>query len=151
MLRSDEWSQRDRIANRPSGRQIRVARTHSKSRSLFRFRPRGPVFGTAAAALLALACASSRPWEVTPWPATDLPGAFLVDGPEPAAGACPGRIRDPRDGTRLTLRRSIGGRAPSGGALGDFAVTPSDRYGGSPDRLLRVDCSTGRPLGQVPA
>ncbi|MEZ4587608.1 MAG: hypothetical protein R2909_14530 [Gemmatimonadales bacterium] len=106
---------------------------------------------TVATALLAFACASSRPWEVTPLPATDLPSAFEVDGPEPAPGACPGRMRDPRDGTRLTLHRSIGGRAPSGGALGDYEISPPDRYGGSQDRLLRVDCGTGLPLGQVPA
>jgi len=109
--------------------------------------PRGIV---AIAIALTLACAGSRPWETPPSPASDLPSALELEGPEPAVGGCAGRLRDPRGGVLLILRRSIGGRAPSGGPLGDYAVTPQARYGGSLGRLLRVDCGTGRPLGLVP-
>jgi len=80
--------------------------------------------------------------------ATDLPDHFLVGtfmGPEttePSTGeGCRNPMVDPRDDTRLMLKRSSGGR-------GDYAV-PDGRYGVAEDELLRLDCASGAPIGIV--
>jgi len=49
---------------------------------------------------------------------------------------------DPRDGARLRLMRTYHDR-------GDYDV-PSGRYGVDADKLLRLECGTGRPVGVVP-
>ena len=81
-------------------------------------------------------------------PGTDLPDHFLLGVPgaegmsEPDGGeACRSPLVDPRDGTRLVLSRSSGGR-------GDYEV-PAGRYGVAERELLRVECGTGRPSGVV--
>lgn len=80
--------------------------------------------------------------------AVDLPPEFAQKDSVPAAsaaepGSCPSPLLDPRDGTRLLLRSSQGGR------VGDYEV-PGERYGVRPNEYLRVDCRTRRPLGAVP-
>lgn len=80
--------------------------------------------------------------------ATDTPDRFLVGSltsealtePMPATG-CRSPMVDPRDGTRLILKRSAADR-------GDYVV-PAGRYGIAVGELLRLDCATGRPLGVV--
>ena len=105
------------------------------------------------------ACATGRgafPPESAVRPARDLPDRFvLTSGPAPAdsaqptlqpiatgAAACQNPLIDPRDGGRLRLIRSQGGR-------GDYEV-PAGRYGLAGDELLRIDCATLRAMGRVP-
>ena len=83
----------------------------------------------------------------TPLRPTDVPAAFLVadDGqlraPVPE-DQCRTTLVDARDGTRIRLVMSREG-------WGDYAV-PTGRYGVGDGFLLRVECTTGRPLGIVP-
>lgn len=81
-------------------------------------------------------------------PAVDAPAQFVAQGMAPAAPAeattspsCRNPLFDPRDSTRIVLDRSARG-------TGDYFV-PANRYGVSDGELLRIDCSTGRPLGIV--
>ena len=108
-----------------------------------------------AAALIcgvASACGVSRPWEATPTPVPGLPERSVADSlmaaEEEEAPGCRTHLWDPRDRTALILVRSIA-LAPSA-HWGDYTVTPPGRYGLGPDRLLRIDCATRRPLGAVP-
>lgn len=78
----------------------------------------------------------------------DVPPAFLVGTPDggPLTAptpdpACRNPMVDPRDGTRLVLDRSADGQ-------GDYRV-PEGRYGVPAGGWLRLDCTTGRPLGVV--
>ena len=102
--------------------------------------------------LVALAACSTAsggfPADASVRAATDLPDHFFVGAPgaegvsEPdPGGACRSPLVDPRDGTRLVLSRSSGGR-------GDYEV-PAGRYGVGEQELLRVQCGTGRPAGAV--
>ncbi len=109
----------------------------------------GVVRGLIVLAALASGCATTETGRQTAAigrPATDTPGHFLVGsldgGPpgEPGPGtACRNPMIDPRDGTRLILDRSAGGR-------GEYIV-PAGRYGVGEDEVLRIECATGRPIG----
>jgi hypothetical protein len=92
------------------------------------------------------ACASTGwPNQVDASTVSDAPDHFLVldtatgARSEPSGPACRSPMVDARDGTRLTLVRSSAG-------FGDYQ-TESSRYGLTGDRLLRIDCSNGRPVG----
>ena len=81
-------------------------------------------------------------------PVTDPPVEFVLEDstagvPGTSAAGCRGRLRDPRNETRLILRSS------QGGAVGDYEVPPG-RYGVGASEYLRVDCRTLRPIGAVP-
>lgn len=103
---------------------------------------------TPALLLLCWGCATSTSDLPVVAPAVDAPERFLVGGaageepvdPRPGEG-CRSPLVDPRDGARLAMVRSSGG-------VGDYEAPPG-RYGVGPDRLLRVECATGRPLGVV--
>ncbi len=100
-----------------------------------------------------LSCGVSRPWELVPEPATDLPEQFVPDADQPTAmpvAGCRGRLRDPRDGTVLVLERSTAVVEVPARYQGDYSVPPGNRYGIGSDQLLRVECLTGRGLGVVP-
>jgi hypothetical protein len=56
-------------------------------------------------------------------------------------GACFSPMRDPRDGTELRMVRARSPRA-------DYEV-PSGLYGVGAHELLRLDCTTGEPIGVV--
>jgi hypothetical protein len=94
-------------------------------------------------------CGMSSTFNATPRPVEATPAAFAVDTTfhrtttTVPAGACLTHLVDPRDGTTLVLDRAQAG-------IGDFIVTPADRYGLRPDERLRVACATGTPLGAVP-
>lgn len=115
--------------------------------------PHLQMVGRLSILLMVAACGVSQPWELTPRPARDLPEQFVIDTSvipvplSPEAG-CVTRLLDPRDGTRLTLVRSTR-RTASPEFLGDYAVDPAGRYGGTTESLLRVDCMTGRAMGIV--
>ena len=55
--------------------------------------------------------------------------------------ACLSPMHDPRTNTEITMARAANGQA-------DYKV-PDGRYGVGSGQLLRLDCSTGRPLGIV--
>lgn len=106
-------------------------------------------------AVLLAACASagtmtSFPPDSAARPATDVPARFepldaaarLADGDTIAGDGCRSPIVDPRDGTRLTFIRVMGGR-------GDYEA-PDGRYGTGTGGLLRLDCNSGRAIGVVP-
>ncbi len=110
------------------------------------------VSGLAALLLSLGGCAGGYTMAVpdtTARPAQDAPDRFLegsydddtTRAPQPDP-ACHSPMTDPRDGTRLRLARSAGGR-------GDYE-TPEDRYGVGPEELLRLDCTTGAVVGIVP-
>jgi hypothetical protein len=106
-------------------------------------------------------------------PATGLPAAFTpvewttTTSNPPSTGTTAGdasrercalMLRDDRDGTRLQLMRSQSttGTSQHGdttvtryGATGDYAVSPSGKYGVAPTQWLRVECGTWRGLGIV--
>ena len=65
------------------------------------------------------------------------PGACIA-APRPG---CATPMVDPRDRTQIRLIRSVAPR-------GDYTV-PEGRYGVGPEELLRLDCTTGAPLGVV--
>lgn len=104
-------------------------------------------------ALLLLAalcgCGVSSSFSATPRPVQATPEAFAVDTTfhrtvtVAPPGTCLTHLVDPRDGTTLVLDRAHEG-------IGDFVVTPADRYGLRPNERLRVACATGTPLGAVP-
>jgi len=101
----------------------------------------------AVTVLLVGACAStSGSWETRePRPADDTPTAFVTEDGTTPVEACRSPLIDPRDQTRLRLIRS----APMGGShRGDYEVT-GGRYGVGENELLRIDCTTGEPLGIV--
>ena len=76
-------------------------------------------------------------------PAINCPEYFtLADGRRPSDSLSHNPLLDPRDGTRLELIRSAQ-------AQGDYKV-PEGKYGVGNDELLRIDSTTGRPLGIVP-
>ena len=92
------------------------------------------------------ACASvSWPTSADPSAISDTPDHFLVldtatgQSSEPSGPACRNPLVDPRDGTRLTLVRSVSG-------FGDYQPD-QPRYGLSGDQLLRINCGNGRPVG----
>jgi hypothetical protein len=58
----------------------------------------------------------------------------------PGSG-CLSPLHDPRDGTRVIMRRS----EPR---TGDYEV-PEGKYGVGPGELLRIDCNSGEALGIV--
>jgi hypothetical protein len=94
------------------------------------------------------ACASRNSRDFVPRPATGAPEQFVVVG-QPGGQGCRSPLADPRDDTRLQLFRStaVEGRTPR--YVGDYVVTPSDRYGVGPRQLLRVDCDHQRAMGIV--
>jgi hypothetical protein len=80
--------------------------------------------------------------------AEDVPDHFLVGSfsstatEEPSAGTgCHSPMIDPRNGGKLLLVRSAGGR-------GDYEVGEGG-YGLREGELLRLDCGTGRVMGIV--
>ena len=84
---------------------------------------------------------SSFPADGAARPAVDAPTAFTFS--VPASGdACRSPAVDPRDGARLVLVRSSGGR-------GDYDV-PAGRYGVGSREYLRLECVTGGVIGVVP-
>ena len=97
------------------------------------------------ATLMASCASTSWPASADPAVMSDTPDYFLVldratgARSEPSGAACRSPLVDPRDGTTLTLIRSIPG-------IGDYRPdTP--RYGLGTKQLLRIDCSNGRPVG----
>jgi hypothetical protein len=75
-------------------------------------------------------------------PATDVPDLFLRDDGRPNTGTtCLDQLIDPRDKSTIQLVRSIP-------VQGDYRVA-AGKYGVSGTELLRVDCTTGRPVGIV--
>src|SRR4051794_10123761 len=82
-------------------------------------------------------------------PASNVPPRFepadtsarLAEGDTIVGAGCRNPMVDPRDGTRLVLRRSLDQR-------GDYEV-PRGRYGVGDLELLRLDCNTGAPIGSV--
>jgi len=108
------------------------------------------VLAIAALGIAAVAgCASTGTSQMTESPvraALDVPDYFVVGESEgtattmPAPGTgCRSPMVDPRDGTRLTLVRSIEG-------VGDYEVAHW-LYGVEPGEVLRIDCATGRAIG----
>jgi len=97
--------------------------------------------------LLLAGCASFPP--ATSHPTQDTPAHFDVldaasgnvraNDPAPS---CESPLVDPRNGITLTLVRSIGGH-------GDYAPTRPG-YGLAANELLRIDCTSGAPMGAVP-
>ncbi len=90
-------------------------------------------------------CVSARggnfPSDAQARPAVEVPAAFTFR--VAAAGdRCQSPATDPRDGARLTLARSSGGR-------GDYVV-PDGKYGVREREYLRLDCATGAVVGVVP-
>jgi hypothetical protein len=101
---------------------------------------------------LTLGCGVSRPWALTPRPASAVPERFVPVEARPAGAAgCPVHLKDPRDDTRLELIRSteVTGQDRGPSHLGDYAVTPAGHYGVKPAELLRLDCETGGAIGVV--
>ena len=96
------------------------------------------LFGVAACASTGL---SHFPADDAARPAVDTPASFTFSAPS-QGGACQNPALDPRDGTRLVLVRSSGGR-------GDYEV-PAGRYGVSNREYLRLVCATGTVVGKVP-
>lgn len=102
----------------------------------------------------ALGCAPNQPWNTMPEPARETPSFFVVDSsfaplPAPGQKTCAVHMRDPGDGTRLTLRRSLK-RGDPDEYLGDYTVGASGKYGIAKGELLRLACESGRPIGIVP-
>lgn len=102
--------------------------------------------------LLCSACAfggsSTYPIDGPARAATDIPGQFVtspgaVEADTGRAPACRNPMVDPRDGSRIVLVNSQGGK------VGDYRV-PEGRYGVKPGELLRLNCSTGAVVGIIP-
>jgi hypothetical protein len=74
-------------------------------------------------------------------PAVGVPAAFTFSEAA-AADRCRNPATDPRDGARLALARSNGGR-------GDYEVADG-KYGVGGRQYLRLDCATGAVVGVVP-
>jgi hypothetical protein len=93
------------------------------------------------------ACAyASTPWTgIELGPVENAPAAFVTVDNQPVLRGCRSPLLDPRDQTRIQLVRSA---RVEDRELGDYDV--SGRYGVGPRELLRIDCSTGAPLGIVP-
>jgi hypothetical protein len=96
--------------------------------------------------LIAAGCSTGELWR----PPMATPDHFLaVDGDggadggsprEPVAdGRCHSPLVDPADGTKILMVRAMDG-------YGDYVV-PEGRYGLGKDDVLRIQCSTGRPIG----
>ena len=95
----------------------------------------------------------SADWSIAGRAPREVPERFVRDtavaappGSDPAAApqqGCWVRLIDPRDGGRLTLRRS-------GERFGDYVVASVGRYGVGAGEHLRIDCTTGRAVGIVP-
>lgn len=100
------------------------------------------------AALLVSACARSGTFATTlgPLPA-GLPDRFVLDSGVTVSPddppACHSPLLDPRDGTRLRL---VAAAMLGGVQQGDYEA-PAGRYGLAAGAKLRIDCTTGRPLG----
>ncbi|MGV3517633.1 hypothetical protein [Luteitalea sp.] len=76
-------------------------------------------------------------------PATGLPGTFLrADGLPNLGTVCLTTLVDPQDKSTLDLVRTIRD------GQGDYRVT-AGKYGVGDNELLRVDCTTARPMGVV--
>ena len=118
-----------------------------------------------AAAVLASGCARSRaPRNTRDFPPAFSPVEWAAERPAsasniPSREGCATRLRDPRDGTTLLLRRSENRQESSneGGATvthyratGDYEVLTAGRYGLVAGEWLRVDCTTWRAVGPVP-
>lgn len=107
------------------------------------------VQGLALTSLALQACATgmaSMPGDTTVRELSGLPERFMVLEGDNARVArpdegCRSPMVDPRDGTRVLLRRSSEAR-------GDYEA-PAGAYGLSPREYLRLDCATGHPLGAV--
>jgi hypothetical protein len=124
------------------------------------------IAAAAVTAVLASGCARSRASRNTrDFPAAFVPVEWAADRPTstgasiPTREGCAIRLRDPRDGTMLLLRRSENRQesAQEGGAtvthyraIGDYEVLTAGRYGVTTDEWLRVDCTTWRATGPVP-
>ena len=106
---------------------------------------------TTALLLAVAACGSTSHADLTPEPVVGLPERFLGPGGGEAAGpACRSPLRDPNSTVVLTLIRSGRERERVNVGWGDYAVSPAGSYGIGPDRLLRIECGSGRPAGVVP-
>jgi hypothetical protein len=117
--------------------------------------------------VLAVAGACVRPYAapgVTGLPRRFTPVEWVAQGAiapsvtDPPRELCAQRLRDPRDGTELLLRRSEtrSERTNEGGvttaqyrAVGDYEVLTSGRYGLSSEQWLRVECGSWRPVAVV--
>ena len=76
--------------------------------------------------------------------AEDTPSRFVrEDGSAPASTVCANPMVDPRNGDRLRLVRQPGGQQA------DYAVPVVGLYGVRGGELLRLNCTTGRPVGIV--
>jgi hypothetical protein len=107
-----------------------------------------PVCLSALLLPLLTGCASVRggnfPIDSASRPAVETPPAFTFEaaaGEVASRSTCRNPARDPRDGTRLVLTRSSGGR-------GDYEV-PAGRYGVGRNEYLRLDCASGEAVGVV--
>lgn len=102
------------------------------------------------AIVLVAACATSRSFatKLAPLPA-GLPDRFVTDSSVVVSPndppACHSPLRDPRDGTMLRL---VASSRLGGVQQGDY-VAPAGRYALASRARLRIDCTTGRPLGVV--
>ncbi len=81
--------------------------------------------------------AASDPFRFEPEP----PVTRVAPADTIAGEGCRNPTLDPRDGTRLTLVRSLGG-------TGDYRV-PAGMYGVGAGELLRLECAAGRVVGIV--
>ncbi|MEW5833850.1 MAG: hypothetical protein AB1832_02190 [Pseudomonadota bacterium] len=97
--------------------------------------------------LLLAGCASFPP--VVSHPARDTPARFDVLDPTTGgarandpAPICESPLVDPRNGITLTLIRSTDGH-------GDY-LPARPGYGLAGNELLRIDCTSGTPMGAVP-
>lgn len=98
--------------------------------------------------LLLAGCASFPP--VISHPARDAPARFDVLDPTTGgarandpAPSCESPLVDPRNGTALTLIRSTDGH-------GDY-LPARPGYGLAGNELLRIDYTSGAPMGAVPS
>jgi hypothetical protein len=74
--------------------------------------------------------------------ATGVPEQFLREDGSPITGnTCLTPLMDPRDKSLVQLVRTIP-------VQGDYRVG-AGKYGVSGNELLRIDCTTGRPVGIV--
>ena len=108
------------------------------------------------ALIAVLSCGVSRPWDLSPRPIGNLPDRFVESGSSTSStsggqqrSGCAGRLLDPRDNTQLTLVRSTRREGTSVVYWGDYSVAPGGRIRLGATELLRIDCGSGRPLGQV--
>jgi hypothetical protein len=124
-------------------RKIRAGRRGPKAGRVLGSRHIAVVLGCVALSAFSWNCSTMELWR----PPMATPDHFLaVEGDgggspvEPVAdGRCHSPLVDPSDGTRILMVRAENG-------YGDYVV-PDGRYGVGKDDILRIQCSTGRPVG----